>query len=317
VPRGLKLRQVKPPHPSDSDSGEREAAPGEFLELIDAIEPHDEEARSSAGAYLGEIGMIGLLTAEQEWALAERVQAGDGEARRRLIEANLRLVASVARPYVGRGVSLMDLIAEGNLGLIRAVEKFDPARRLRFSTYAVWWIRDAVQHAVMHHGRTVRVPVHVLRELAQVLRAERELAARLGAPPSLEQIAAAVGKPVQEVAELFRAGERIDSLDAAVESGERALIGHIQQESDEASGGASAIDRERLAGWIARLGERQRIVLQRRFGLDGTPVQSLADIGRDLGITRERARQIQEEALRRLRALSQEAAPGSGAQGEE
>lgn len=297
------------PHPSDPDSGEREAASGEILELIEAIEPHDEEARTSASAYLGEIGMIGLLDAPQEWALAERVQAGDGEARRRMIEANLRLVVSVARPYVGRGVSLMDLIAEGNLGLIRAVEKFDPARRLRFSTYAVWWIRDAVQHAVMHHGRTVRVPVHVLRELAQVLRAERELAARLGAPPSLEQIAAAVGKPVQDVAELFRAGERIDSLDAAAESGERALIGHIQQDTEDSAGGASAIDRERLAAWIARLGERQRAVLQRRFGLDGTPVQSLADIGRDLGISRERARQIQEEALRRLRLLSQESGP--------
>ncbi len=284
----------------------------EILELVDAIEPHDAEARSSASAYLSEIGMIALLDAREEWALAERVQHGDSEARRRMIEANLRLVVSVARPWAGRGVSLMDLIAEGNLGLIRAVEKFDPARRLRFSTHAVWWIREAVQHAVMHHGRTVRLPVHVLRELAQVLRAERELSARHGAPPSLEQIAVAVGKSVQDVAELFRVSERIGSLDAAVASGERALIGHIQ-DSDDRSAGLATIDSERLAAWMGVLNERQRAVLLRRFGLDGTPLQSLAEIGRELGISRERARQIQEAALRRLRKLAQDV--GSSATG--
>jgi RNA polymerase nonessential primary-like sigma factor len=297
-----------PPEPS--------AAPEDILDLVDAIEPHDEEARSSANAYLNEIGLIALLDAPAEWALAERVQAGDGDARRRMIEANLRLVVTVARPYAGRGVSLMDLIAEGNLGLIRAVEKFDPARRLRFSTYAVWWIREAVQSAIMHHGRTVRLPVHVLRELAQVLRAERELAARLGTPPGLEQIAAAVGKSVRDVGELFLVSERIGSLDAAIESGERALIGQLQEGEDATSAGASApISSDRLMAWIGELGERQRIVLQRRFGLDGTPVQSLAEIGRDLGISRERARQIQEDALRRLRVLDRlqrESKPGAG-----
>jgi RNA polymerase nonessential primary-like sigma factor len=275
----------------------------EILDLVEAIEPQDEEARSSASAYLGEIGYIELLGAREEWALAERVQAGDADARRRLIEANLRLVVSVARPYVGRGVPLMDLIAEGNLGLIRAVGKFDPARKLRFSTYAVWWIREAVQSAVMNQGRTVRLPVHVLRELAQVLRAERELAARIGAAPSLDQIAEVVGKSVQDVAELFRVSERVDSLDA-LDAGERALIGTIQDGDDGANEPAAAIGSERLAELIGRLNERQRLVLQRRFGLDGTPVQSLADIGRDLGISRERARQIQEEGLKRLRKLA-------------
>jgi RNA polymerase nonessential primary-like sigma factor len=290
-----------------------ESAPEEILDLIDAIEPQDEEARSSASAYLSEIGLIPLLDAREEWALSERVQAGDAEARRHMIEANLRLVVSVARPYVGRGVALMDLIAEGNLGLIRAVEKFDPARRLRFSTYAVWWIREAVQHAIMHHGRTVRLPVHVLRELAQVLRADRELAARLGAAPSLEQIAAAVGKSVQDVAELFRVSERVGSLDAAIEAGERALIGHIQERDEHPQGATSAISSETLATWMAALTERQRAVMQRRFGLEGTPLQSLAEIGRELGISRERARQIQEDALRRLRKLSLEA--GAASQG--
>ncbi|HEU4664837.1 MAG TPA: sigma-70 family RNA polymerase sigma factor [Dokdonella sp.] len=284
------------------DANDAQAQDG-ILDLVEAIEPQDEEARSSASAYLGEIGYIELLGAREEWSLAERVQAGDADARRRLIEANLRLVVSVARPYVGRGVSLMDLIAEGNLGLIRAVGKFDPARRLRFSTYAVWWIREAVQSAVMNQGRTVRLPVHVLRELAQVLRAERELAARNGAAPSLDQIAEVVGKSVQDVAELFRVSERVDSLDA-LDAGERALIGTIQDGDDGAAETTAAIGSERLAELIARLNERQRLVLQRRFGLDGTPVQSLADIGRDLGISRERARQIQEEGLKRLRKLA-------------
>ncbi len=271
-----------------------------LLDLIDAVEPRDEEVRSSTGAYLSEIALIPLLDAGEEWSLAERVRAGDAEARRRMIESNLRLVVTLARPWVGRGVLLMDLIAEGNLGLIRAVEKFDPARRLRFSTYAVWWIRDAVQSAVMNQGRTVRVPVHVLRELAQVLRVERELTARVGAPPSLEQIAAAVGKSMQDLAELFRITEHVGSLDAALEAGERTLIGQIPENEEPAQ---SAINGERLAAALAQLGERRREVLQRRFGLDGTPVQSLADIGRDLGVTRERARQLQTEALQQLGRL--------------
>lgn len=297
-----------PRHSRDDDPQAHDSALEGLLDLIDAVEPQDEEARSSTGAYLAEIGLIPLLEPEDEWSLAERVQAGDAEARRRMIEANLRLVVTVARPYVGRGVLLMDLIAEGNLGLIRAVEKFDPARRLRFSTYAVWWIREAVQSAVMNQGRTVRVPVHVLRELAQILREERELAARLGTPPSLEQVAAAVGKSVQDVAELFRINERVGSLDAALEAGERALIGQIQDAEESSS--RSAISSDRLATALAQLGERQRAVLQRRFGLDGTPVQSLAEIGRDLGISRERARQIQAEALKRLSELLRAAGEG-------
>jgi RNA polymerase nonessential primary-like sigma factor len=278
--------------------------PGDdFNDLVAAIEPEDAEARSSTSVYLKEIGLTPLLQAQDETTLAAAIRAGDGESRRRMIEANLRLVVSVARAYVGRGVPLMDLIAEGNLGLIRAVEKFDPARRLRFSTYAVWWIREAVQHAVMHHGRTVRLPVHVLRELAQVLRAERELASRNGTPPSLEQIAAAVGKALGDVAELFRVNERVTSLDAVGEAGEPVAS---PTEREDASSALSPMESERLGLWLSRLTERQLEVMRRRFGLGGAPVQSLAEVGRDLGITRERARQIQEEAMRKLRKLSQD-----------
>lgn len=283
-----------------------EPAVEEVLELLDAIEPVDEEVRSSTGAYLNEIGLIPLLAAEQEWALAERVQAGDADARRALIEANLRLVVTVARGYVGRGVPLMDLIEEGNIGLIRAVEKFDPERRLRFSTYAMWWIRHGVQHALSHQGRTVRIPVHVLRELAQVLRANREMTAQLTRPPTLEELARAVGKEARDVAELFRVSEHISSLDAPMsDSDDRALIEHIVDDDENASiSTGESTGSGKLQGWLAALRPRQQWVVERRYGLNGEAVHSLAEIAVDLGVSRERVRQIQEEALKRLRQLS-------------
>ncbi|WP_440223212.1 sigma-70 family RNA polymerase sigma factor [Dokdonella sp. MW10] len=277
----------------------------DVLELLDAIEPVDEEVRTSTGAYLNEIGLIPLLTAEEEWALAERVQAGDALARHRLIEANLRLVVTVARGYVGRGVPLMDLIEEGNIGLIRAVEKFDPGRRLRFSTYAMWWIRQGVQHAMSHQSRTVRLPVHVLRELAQVLRANREITAKRGRAPTLDELAHAVSMTPAQVAELFRVSEHISSLDAPMSEGDdRALIEQIVEDDDATPSRGDGERKGQLDEWLAALNPRQRLVVERRFGLSGVPVQSLAEIARELGITRERVRQIQEDALRRLRKLS-------------
>jgi RNA polymerase nonessential primary-like sigma factor len=274
----------------------------ELLELVDTVEPHDDEARNSTSAYLGEIGLIPLLDAAHERALAERARAHDAEARQRMIEANLRLVVTVARGYVGRGVPLLDLIAEGNLGLIRAVEKFEPERRLRFSTYAVWWIREAVQHALMQQGRTVRVPVHVLREFAQVLRARRQFTAVHGRMPGIEELARAAGKPASEVAALFSATERIRSLDAPFsENDERALIDQLIVDGHPAT--AEDIPRGRVATWIGQLPQRQRFVLERRFGLGDHGVQTLAEIADELGLTRERVRQIQAEALKRLRAL--------------
>ena len=274
----------------------------ELLELVDAVEPQNDEARNSTSAYLNEIGLISLLDAAEEQRLAQRVCVGDAEARRQMIEANLRLVVTVARGYVGRGVPLLDLIEEGNLGLMRAVEKFDPERRLRFSTYAMWWIRQSVQHALMHQGRTVRVPVHVLREFAQVLRARRQFIARHGRTPGIDELAQAVGKPVSDVAELFCVTERISSLDAPGSDGDdRALIEQLIV--DAAPSVVEDVSSNRIAAWIARLPERQRWVLERRYGLNDQGVQTLAEIATELGLTRERVRQIQGEALKRLRAL--------------
>jgi RNA polymerase nonessential primary-like sigma factor len=276
----------------------------DLIELIDAIEPQDDEARSSTSVYLNEIGLIPLLSGEDELRLATLVRAGDDEARQQMIEANLRLVVAVARNYVGRGVPLLDLIAEGNLGLMRAVDKFDPDRRLRFSTYAVWWIREAVQHAVMHHGRTVRVPVHVLRELAQVLRARRQLLMQSGRAPTIDELAQAIGKPGPEIAELFCVTEHISSLDAPrSESDDRALIDQLVIEDTVAAHGPADDLPSPVDALIARLPPRQRQVLERRYGLNDHGVQTLAEIAADFGLTRERVRQIQSEALARLRKL--------------
>ena len=279
----------------------------ELLELIQAIEPQqDEEARDSTRAYLNEIGLIALLDADDERCLAERVAEGDAEARRRMIEANLRLVVSVARGYVGRGVPLLDLIAEGNLGLIRAVEKFDVARRLRFSTYATWWIRDGVQRALMHQGRTVRLPVHVLREYAQALRARRQLAQSLGRTPSIDELARAMNKSAADVAALFVLTDRISSLDAPISaSDERALFAQLAVDDTDAAWLRHAGDPRDacIESCLLRLSERQRQVLQKRYGLGDQGTQSLAEIAAEFGLTRERVRQIQSEALVRLRAL--------------
>lgn len=283
---------------------------------FDAGRAIGESAREPAagdplGHYCAEIAAIALLDAGTEQALARAARAGDAQARQRLIEANLRLVVTVAKDHAGRGLSLADLIAEGNLGLIRAVERFDPARGFRFSTYAVWWIRQAIEQALLDHARLVRLPGSVVRALTAVLRVERELARHGGPAPTLEAIAAAAERPVAEVAELLRLNERIAELDDPEIATGLAVAWPEDEGDDErerllAEGAAS----ERLADWLARLPARQREVVARRYGLDGHAMQSLAEVAAALGISRERVRQIQQEALIRLRRLVTGAAPG-------
>jgi RNA polymerase nonessential primary-like sigma factor len=275
-----------------------------LLLLGDVAREPDRAHRDSTTAYLNEIGLIPLLTAVEEVETARSVRIGDPVARKRLIESNLRLVVSAARHYGGRGLPLLELIAEGNLGLIRAVEKFDPERGFRFSTYAMWWIRQAIEFALMR-TRAVRVPVHVLRELATLLRASRELASD-GRPASLDQLARHVGKPVDEVARLYRLNERVESLDATRSDEDDRLLGElIAAESDDpAQSVGEAPAEHRLEEWLGTLNARQREVIERRFGLNDHGAQSLAEVAAVLGVSRERVRQIEVEALQRLRKSS-------------
>lgn len=277
-------------------------------DLFELLGPVEDElsGRDSTTAYLNEIGLIPLLDAESERALAVRVREGEPAARQALIEANLRLVVNASRAYFGRGLPIIDLIAEGNLGLIRAVEKFDPERGFRFSTYAMWWIREAIELALMRQTRAVRLPVHVVRELAQVLRASRELTSALGRAPALDEIARAVGKDVSEVAQLYRFNVRVDSLDTALAAEDELILAAqvaMPGLSEEEGLGDMAQD-VRLDRWLDELSPRSREVLERRFGLRDHAVQSLAEVAQVLGVSRERVRQIEAEALARLRQFA-------------
>ncbi|RJG39996.1 RNA polymerase sigma factor RpoS [Motilimonas pumila] len=254
--------------------------------------------------YLGEIGFSPLLTAEEEVYYARRALRGDEVARKRMIESNLRLVVKIARRYNNRGLALLDLIEEGNLGLIRAVEKFDPERGFRFSTYATWWIRQTIERAIMNQTRTIRLPIHVVKELNVYLRTARELAHTLDHEPTAEEIAEKLDKPVEDVNKMLRLNERISSVDTPLGGdSDKALLDVI---ADEKSGGPESSTQtddisSSLVHWLEELNAKQREVLARRFGLLGYEASTLEDVGREIGLTRERVRQIQVEALRRLK----------------
>jgi len=265
-----------------------------------------EDAAESPDAtrlYLKEIGFAPLLSAEEERHFGRLAQAGDPAGRRRMIESNLRLVVKISRRYVNRGLPLLDLIEEGNLGLIHAVEKFDPDRGFRFSTYATWWIRQTIERAIMNQARTIRLPIHVMKELNLYLRAARELAQKLDCDPTPEDIAALLDKPVDDVRKIMKVAERVESVDAMGEGSERNVLETVSDDGspDPAAEVQTSDMLVKLDSLIGALPERHREVLARRFGLRGRDVGTLEEVGEAVGLTRERVRQLQMEGLKRLR----------------
>ncbi len=256
--------------------------------------------------YLNEIGFSPLLSPEEEVYYARLALKGDEAGRKRMIESNLRLVVKIARRYVNRGLSLLDLIEEGNLGLIRAVEKFDPERGFRFSTYATWWIRQTIERAIMNQTRTIRLPIHVVKELNVYLRAARELTQKLDHEPSAEEIADLLDKPVEDVKRMLGLNERVTSVDTPIGAeSEKSILDTIPDErcSDPATILQDTDLRSSIGDWLSQLTEKQREVVARRFGLRGYETSTLEEVGKEIGLTRERVRQIQVEALKRLRDI--------------
>ncbi len=256
--------------------------------------------------YLNEIGFSPLLTAEEEVYFSRRALKGDEASRKRMIESNLRLVVKIARRYINRGLTLLDLIEEGNLGLIRAVEKFDPERGFRFSTYATWWIRQTIERAIMNQTRTIRLPIHVVKELNVYLRASRELAQKLDHEPTAEEIASLVDKPVANVERMLGLNERVSSVDVPAGQGaDKPLLETIADH--DAMDPETLLQSNNISGnlnrWLDMLPEKHSDVLSRRFGLRGHEMSTLEQVGKEIGLTRERVRQIQVEALRKLREI--------------
>ncbi len=277
--------------------------PAELGEKPDAPEAGDK-SRELIALYLQEISRVKLLTAEEEQALARRVQAGDAEAERRLVEANLRLVVKIARRYLRRGLSLLDLIEEGNVGLLHAARKFRPDRGARFSTYATWWIRQAVVRALANQARTIRLPVHVEALLAQYHRHHNALTQKLGRPPTVEEVAAEMGRPAAELEQLESLRQHPVSLDKPSPGDGKGNLGDtVPDPSAAPDAGLAAMLRARadLASVLQDLPDRERTVVTLRFGLGGEEPQTLERIGTRLGLTRERVRQIESAALERLR----------------
>jgi RNA polymerase primary sigma factor len=287
------------------------------IEVVETAEPEPERdvvnvdltidpSLDSLRMYLREIGRVPLLTASQEVALAKRIERGDMRAKDEMIEANLRLVVSIAKGYLGRGLSFLDLIQEGSLGLIRAVEKFDYRRGYKFSTYATWWIRQAVTRAIADKARTIRIPVHMVEKLNRVVQMERQMTQNLGREPKPEELARELRMDVSEVRELLRLAQQPISLERPVGEDEDSSLGDFVEDEaapspfDEASRTLRETDIRRA---LDTLPERERQVLELRFGLTGDQPRTLEEVGREFGVTRERIRQIENNTLRKLKAL--------------
>jgi RNA polymerase nonessential primary-like sigma factor len=273
----------------------------------ETVEPAEAEFLGDATQlYLNEIGANPLLTPEEELALSRRVRLGDFEARQTMIERNLRLVVNIAKHYLNRGMPLLDLVEEGNLGLIHALEKFDPERGFRFSTYATWWIRQNIERAIMNQSRTIRLPVHVVKELNQVLRTMRNLESKSGGDCCAEDIAQVLDKPVEGVRHILSLNEHTASLDAPLDIDPSLSIGESLADDDQEGPDVQIQNAEigsLVQTWISQLGEKQRTVIEYRYGINGSEIATLEELAERLGLTRERVRQIQLEALAQLRKI--------------
>jgi len=288
-----------PPHEQPA-LAEEEAQKGPKLDLT--VEPSLDSLR----LYLREIGKVPLLTADQEVYLAKRIERGDMYAKTQMIEANLRLVVSIAKSYLGRGLSFLDLIQEGSLGLIRAVEKFDYRKGYKFSTYATWWIRQAVTRAIADKARTIRIPVHMVEKLNKVVHIERQLVQRLGREPQADEIATELEMTTEEVREILRMAQLPVSLEKPIGEEEESELGDFVQDDQAESPFDTAslsLRREDIKKALDSLPDRERKVIELRFGLLGDQPCTLEEVGRAFGVTRERIRQIENNTLKRLESL--------------
>ena len=291
--------------PVDDELASADGDP-EALPEPETVTPELELLEDVTQLYLNEIGAKPLLTPDDELATTRRVRAGDFAARQKMIEHNLRLVVNIAKHYLNRGIPLLDLVEEGNLGLIHALEKFDPERGFRFSTYATWWIRQSIERGIMNQSRTIRLPVHVVKEINLVLRAFRHLESAATRDASVERVAALIDRPVADVRRILHLNEHIASLDAPLEIDPNHTIGDAI--ADEAAINPETLLQFREMGallddWLGQLSERQRQIIERRYGLNGADITRLEVLASELGLTRERVRQIQLEALDRLRTI--------------
>ena len=290
---------------SDDDEDvliEEVEAEAEKVEEVDVLEGVSTE--DPVRMYLKEIGNVPLLTSEQEVELAKRVEAGDEEAKKALTEANLRLVVSIAKKYVGRGMPFLDLIQEGNMGLMKAVDKFDYTKGYKFSTYATWWIRQAITRGIADTGRTIRVPVHMVETINKTLRMTRQLLQELGREPTPEEVAERLSVPVSRVREVLKISRDPVSLDTPIGEEDDSHLGDFIEDDTALSPADSAtfsMLREELANALESLTERERQVVKLRFGLDDGRARTLEEVGREFNVTRERIRQIEAKALRKLR----------------